>query len=441
MANIVLIGGQWGDEGKGKVVDLLTPRFDVVARYSGGPNAGHTVRRGDRKYALRHIPSGILREGVSCVIGNGVVIDPRSLREEIEALSRSGVEVKGRLWISHRAHLILPPYIEWETRREESAGVGPRIGTTRRGVGPAYAGKIARTGVRVVDLYDPDMLPAKLAAATALFAAAGNGALPSLGGPGQPPDAASLVEAFLDHAGALKPYICDTQRLMDEKIRAGARVLFEGAQGTMLDVDHGTYPYVTSSNSSAGGACTGLGVAPTAIDGVLGIFKAYTTRVGEGPFPSEETGEVGAAIRERGHEYGTVTGRPRRCGWFDAVAARHAVHVNGMDSAALTLLDVLDAFDTIRICTAYRHKEDRIREFPAEPWVLAACEPEYETVRGWNRDTTSCRSFQDLPQEALDYIHRIEDLIEVDIDLVSVAPVPEGSVLRDVSKLSAWLES
>jgi len=248
------------------------------------------------------------------------------------------------------------------------------------------------------------------------------------------------VEAFLEHARSLKPYVCDTQRLMDEKMRAGARVLFEGAQGTMLDVDHGTYPYVTSSNSSAGGACTGLGVAPTAIDGVLGIFKAYTTRVGEGPFPTEETGETGSMLRERGHEYGTVTGRPRRCGWFDAVAARQAVHVNGMDSAALTLLDVLDAFDNLRICTAYRHKGERIRDFPAEPWVLAACEPEYETVAGWKRDTTGCRSFEDLPLAALDYIRRIEDLIKTNIDLVSMAPGPEGSVLRGVSKLSAWLD-
>jgi adenylosuccinate synthase len=440
MANIILIGGQWGDEGKGKVVDLLTPRFDVVARYSGGPNAGHTVRRGDRKYALRHIPSGILRENVSCVIGNGVVIDPRALRDEIEALGRSDVSVDGRLWISHRAHVILPPYIEWETRREESEK-GQRIGTTRRGVGPAYAGKITRTGVRVVDLYDPVSLPERLTAAAALFAQGSNGAPPALGAGGDAPSGGeSMLEALLEHAAALKPFVCDTQRLMDETIRQGKRILFEGAQGTMLDVDHGTYPFVTSSNSSAGGACTGLGVAPTAIDGVLGIFKAYTTRVGEGPFPTEDRGEQGALLRERGHEYGTVTGRPRRCGWFDAVAARHAARVNGLDCAALTLLDVLDAFDDLKICTAYRHKGDRLRDFPAEPWILSACEPEYESVRGWKRDTSGCRAFGDLPAAALDYIRKIEDLLEVDVDLLSVAPGPEGSILRDVSKLSAWLE-
>jgi adenylosuccinate synthase len=438
MANIILIGGQWGDEGKGKVVDLITPHFDVVARYSGGPNAGHTVRRGEQKYALRHIPSGILRPGVTCVIGNGVVIDPRSLRDEIEALDRLSVPVAGRLWISHRAHVILPPYIEWETRREEAA-TGTRIGTTRRGVGPAYAGKIARTGVRVVDLGDAGSLPAKVAAAVALFGGGVNGhALGDSPAPaGEPLDA--LVKGCLDHAAALRPFVCDTQKLMDEKIRAGARVLFEGAQGTMLDIDHGTYPYVTSSNASAGGACTGLGVPPTAIDGVLGIFKAYTTRVGEGPFPTEDSGEAGALIRERGHEYGTVTGRPRRCGWFDAVAARHAVRVNGMDCAALTLVDVLDAFDELRICTAYRHGDERLTDFPAEPWVLAACRPEYITVPGWRSDTTGCRSFNDLPPAALDYIRRIEDLLECDIDLVSVAPGPEGSVRREVSKLSAWL--
>jgi adenylosuccinate synthase len=443
MANIILIGGQWGDEGKGKVVDLLTPHFDVVARYSGGPNAGHTVRRGEQKYALRHIPSGILRPDVTCVIGNGVVIDPRSLREEIDALGRSGVGMEGRLKISHRAHVILPPYIEWETRREESAATGPRIGTTRRGVGPAYVGKLARTGVRVVDLDDAAALPAKLAAATALFSAGHDGGPGPLGAGG--PLAGEALDALLraceEHRAALRPYVCDTQKLMVDRIRAGDSVLFEGAQGTMLDIDHGTYPYVTSSNPSAGGACTGLGVPPTAIDGVLGIFKAYTSRVGEGPFPTEEMGEAGALIRERGHEYGTVTGRPRRCGWFDAVAARHAVRVNGMDCAALTLLDVLDAFDELKICTAYRYKGERLTELPAESAVLAACEPEYVSLPGWHRDTTGCRALGDLPEAATGYVHRIEELIECDIDLISVAPGPEGSIQREVSKLSAWLSA
>jgi len=369
------------------------------------------------------------------------VIDPRSLREEIDALGRSGVGIEGRLKISHRAHVILPPYIEWETRREESSAVGPRIGTTRRGVGPAYVGKLARTGVRVVDLEDTAALPAKLAAATALFSVGNNGAPAGLGA-GEPLSGEALdalLRACEEHRTSLRPFVCDTQKLMNDRIRAGDAVLFEGAQGTMLDVDHGTYPYVTSSNSSAGGACTGLGVSPTAIDGVLGIFKAYTTRVGEGPFPTEETGDAGALIRERGHEYGTVTGRPRRCGWFDAVAARHAVRVNGMDCAALTLLDVLDAFNELRICTAYRHKGKLLTDFPAESAVLGECVPEYVTLPGWHRDTTSCRALADLPPAAAEYIHRIEELIECDIDLVSVAPGPEGSIQREVSKLSAWL--
>jgi len=427
MANIVLIGGQWGDEGKGKVVDLLTPHFDIVARYSGGPNAGHTVRRGETKYALRHIPSGILAPHVTCVIGNGVVIDPASLLEEIAKLRESGVSADGRLFISNRAHVILPGYVDWEKRREDGE-TDRKIGTTRRGVGPAYTAKIARSGLRIADLFDRSALPAKLAAAMAFF--------------GEPADAAPADETVAlcaRHAEALAPYVVDTGRMIDEKIKAGSRVLFEGAQGTMLDIDHGTYPFVTSSNSTAGGACTGIGIGPTAIDGVLGIFKAYGTRVGEGPFPTEDTGPMGDLIRERGHEYGTVTGRPRRCGWFDAVAARYAVRVSGMDSAALTLLDVLDALDEIRVCTGYRHKGSLLEEMPADWSILKSCEPEYVTVKGWKQDTTGCRSWDDLPAAAQDYVRTLEDRLETDIDLVSVGPTPECSILRDVSKLSAWL--
>ena len=436
MANIILIGGQWGDEGKGKVVDLLTPRFDIVGRYSGGPNAGHTVRRGEKKYALRHIPSGILTKAVTCIIGNGVVIDPASLLAEIEFLTGCGVATQGRLWISNRAHVILPPYIAWETRREEG-DTGAKIGTTRRGVGPAYTGKIVRTGVRVVDLYHPETLAAKLTAAIGLFDP--DGTLRSSGGETTSGEVSRLLSLCADHAKALKPFVTDTVELLNGKIAEGARVLFEGAQGTMLDIDHGSYPYVTSSNSTAGGACTGLGVSPTAIDGVLGIFKAYSTRVGEGPFPTEDRGDAGELIRKRGQEYGTVTGRPRRCGWFDAVAARYAARINGMDCAALTLLDVLDAFDELNVCTGYRHGNSVLTEFPVEPWILSAATPVYTKVAGWKRDTTGCRDLQDLPQRASDYIKLIEDLTEVDIDLVSVGPTPEGSIVREVSKLSAWL--
>ncbi len=435
MANIVLIGGQWGDEGKGKVVDLLTRHFDVVARYSGGPNAGHTVRRGSARYALKHIPSGILTPGVACVIGNGMVIDPPALLKEIADLAEAGVQVAGRLWISDRAHLILPPYVAWETAREEDAAAA-RIGTTRRGVGPAYAAKTIRTGLRVVDLYDPEELPRRLAEASALYAAPG--AVAAAAAPARAD--ADLLEVCRAHAEALRPYVTDTAALLDERLRAGARVLFEGAQGTMLDLDHGTYPYVTSSSATAGGACTGLGISPTRVDGVLGVFKAYSSRVGEGPFPTEDHHEAGTLLRERGREYGTVTGRPRRTGWFDAVAAAYAARINGMDCAALTLLDVLDVFDEVRICVAYRHRGQPLKGFPSETRVLAGCEPEYKVMKGWRRETTGCRSFDDLPAEALDYARAIEDLIECDVDLVSVAPTPEGSVLREVSKLSAWLE-
>ncbi len=436
MANIVLVGGQWGDEGKGKVVDLLAPRFQVVARFAGGPNAGHTVRRGDAKYALRHIPSGVLSPDVICVIGNGVVIDPASLLEEIRDLTGRGVILRDRFFLSERAHVILPAYLDWEKRREESRDV-VRIGTTRRGVGPAYAGKFTRTGLRVIDLYDRSRLDEALASAMGLFGGGDPAGLADTSRSGGE-EVARAREACLVHADALRPYVTDTAKLIEDRMRAGESILFEGAQGTLLDIDHGTYPFVTSSSATAGGACTGLGVGPTRIDGVIGIFKAYCTRVGEGPFPSEEKGPEGDRLRERGREYGTVTGRPRRCGWFDAVAARYAVRVSGMDSAAITLLDVLDEFDEILVATAYRHGGGVITEFPAETRVLAGCEPEYTRLKGWRKDTTGCRSFDDLPSPATDYIRTIEDLIECDIDLVSVGPGPESSLMREVSKLSAW---
>ncbi len=436
MANIVLVGGQWGDEGKGKVVDLLSGHFDLVARYSGGPNAGHTVRRAGRTFKLSHIPSGILTKQVACVIGNGTVINPATLFEEIKTLADADISVADRLWISGHAHVILQTYIDWEKEREESA-TGRKIGTTLRGVGPAYAAKIARAGLRVIDLYHPETLPKKVAAAVGLFA--GTGALGGeAAGGGEVIE--RTVRGCLEDAGRLKPFVTDTVHLLDQKMKGGARVLFEGAQGAMLDIDHGTYPFVTSSSSAAGGACTGLGVSPTRIDGVLGIFKSYTTRVGEGPFPTEDRGDAGTLIRERGREFGTVTGRPRRCGWFDAVAARYAARLNGMDSAALTLLDVLDAFEEIQYCTGYRHRGAVLNEYPLEPWVLAECEPVYAKIKGWMRDTTSCRTFDNLPEQALAYIKTLEDLIECDIDLVSVAATPEGTIRREVSKLSAWLD-
>jgi len=420
MNSAVIVGLQWGDEGKGKIVDLLTPHFSIVARYSGGPNAGHTVRRGERRFALHHIPSGILTPGVQCVIGNGAVVDPASLLEEIRSLEAEGVPVRGRLFISSRAHVILPIHIQKEKEAEESRGAA-RIGTTLRGVGPAYESKAARTGVRMVDLTNPEALKRALSAA----APAGAGD--------------DLLRRFEEAASALRDLVTDTTRLLSDRMEEGASVLFEGAQGTMLDVDHGTYPYVTSSSAVAGGACSGTGVSPARIDGVLGVFKAYATRVGEGPFVTEDRGEKGDQIRERGNEYGTTTGRPRRCGWFDAVLARYAVRVNGMDSAALTLLDVLDTIEEIPVCTAYKYHGERIRQFPAEPWIIEAAEPEYTVLKGWKSDTTGCRSFDDLPYQAKEYIRAVEDAIECDVDLISVGPEPERSIMRDVSKLSAWL--
>jgi len=420
VANIVVVGGQWGDEGKGKVVDFLTPRFNIVARYSGGPNAGHTVRRGEKKFALHHIPSGILTEGVMCVIGNGTVIDPAALVAEVRALEAEGIAVKGRLLISNRAHVILPAHVRREKELEEARGEG-RIGTTLKGVGPAYESKSARTGVRMVDLLDASAL--KRALATAIPAG----------------EVEANAAALGEFAGVLREFVTDTSRMLADRLEDGVKILFEGAQGSMLDIDHGTYPFVTSSNSIAGGACTGAGVGPTSIDGVLGVFKAYSTRVGGGPFPTEDRGDRGEKLRTRGNEYGTTTGRPRRCGWFDSVQARYSVRINGMDSVAMTLLDVLDGFDEIPVCTAYRYKGEKLRHLPAEPWILEAAEPEYTNLKGWRTDTTGCRSFDDLPHQAQEYIRNIEDAIECDIDMISVGPEPEKSAIREVSKLSAWL--
>ncbi len=421
MANIIIVGGQWGDEGKGKIVDVLAPRFDIVARYGGGPNAGHTVRRGEKKFALHHIPSGILTGKVQALIGNGAVIDPAGLIEEIRGLTAEGVSVEGRLIISGRAHVILPVHLEAERRAEEARGDN-RIGTTLRGVGPAYQSKAERTGVRMVDLLDDEALR------SAVEAAVGHEA------------AAATFESLAASAPALRPYIRETSQWLTGKLESGASVLFEGAQGTLLDLDHGSYPFVTSSSTVAGGACTGTGVGPTWIDGVLGVFKAYGTRVGSGPFPTEESGVRGGHLRERGREYGTTTGRPRRCGWFDAVGARYAVRVNGMDSAAVTLLDVLDSFPEIPVCTGYRLRGEILREIPDSQRALAGIEPVFEVVKGWRTATDGCRSFEELPALARDYVHKLEDAIECDVDMVSVGPEPEQVALRGVSKLSAWLD-
>jgi adenylosuccinate synthase len=434
MPVFIVVGSQWGDEGKGKIVDLLTERVDIVARYGGGPNAGHTICVAERRFALHHIPSGILRENVLCVIGNGVVIDPGSLLKEIQDLKRAGVRVEENLRISDRAHLILPYHRGCDIAREEAARNG-RIGTTRLGVGPAYEGKAGRYGLRVADLSDEATLPDKVRAVASILHRESIVALPEEVNP--PPE--RVVEEYLRHGAALRPFVADTSRLLNERLDQGAVVLCEGAQGTMLDLDHGTYPYVTSSSSTAGGACTGLGISPVRVDGVIGVLKAYSTRVGEGPFPTEQDNAQGRAIRERGREFGSTTGRPRRCGWFDALVARYSVMINRTESLALTLFDVLDDFDAIPICVAYECGGRRIDSLPAHPDVLKTCRPIYETLPGWRRDTSSVKRFEDLPGAAQGYVRRLEEVVGCEIGIISTSPQRDRTILRPESHIARWL--
>src|SRR6476660_418403 len=375
--NIAVLGAQWGDEGKGKIVDLLTPNFSIVARYQGGHNAGHTVYANGRKFVLRLLPSGILHEGIVCVIGNGLVVDPQALFAEIDEIGKAGINIGNRLLISDKAHLILPYHRELDLLSEARRGEN-KIGTTKRGSGPAYEDKIARRGVRVGDLANPS----SLAEAVEHNVAARN---------------RLIAESTMDYRQVLAelgrawtrmaPWVTDVSLFLQRARAAGRAIMFEGAQGTLLDIDHGTYPYVTSSNATIGGVCTGLGVGPRAIDKVLGVAKAYTTRVGEGPLPTELTGELGDRLRESGQEFGAVTGRPRRCGWYDAVAVRYAVRVNGLDALALTKLDVLDGLPELQVCTSYRCRGTTLTEMPGDLAQLSACEPVYETLPGWNAPT------------------------------------------------------
>ena len=423
--NIAVIGAQWGDEGKGKIVDLLTRHVSVVARYQGGHNAGHTVNVGEAQFILHLLPSGILHAGVRCVIGNGVVVDPEALFIEIETLSRQGIEVDDRLLISDKAHVILPYHRELEVLAEARRG-DRKIGTTSRGIGPSYEDKVARRGIRIADLADgADDGP--LAAAIRENVSARNRAV---GG--------TEVDWRAVHAEArsvwerLERWVGDASLFLARAMDEGACVLFEGAQGTMLDIDHGTYPFVTSSNGTVGGICTGLGVGPKAIGGVLGIAKAYTTRVGEGPLPTELHGDAGNQLRESGREYGASTGRPRRCGWYDAVVVRYAVRVNGLDAIAVTKLDVLDTLDEIPLCTGYRYRGEVLTEFPSTGAVLAACEPVYETLPGWSSPTAGVRHYEDLPPEAQSYLERIEAVTGVPIAIVSTgADRAETIVVRE----------
>ena len=419
--NLAVLGAQWGDEGKGKIVDLLTPRFDIVARYQGGHNAGHTVYVNGAKFVLRLIPSGILHGGVVCVIGNGVVVDPQALFAEVDELARNGIHVDGRLFVSDKAHLILPYHRDLDLLSEARRGER-KIGTTSRGIGPAYEDKIARRGVRVGDLADPVGLEQNIRDNVV----ARNRLVHD-----STMEWETVLAQVLEVGTRLTPMVRDVSLMLAEAMAAGQSIMFEGAQGTLLDIDHGTYPYVTSSNASIGGVCTGLGVGPRAIGGVMGVVKAYTTRVGEGPLPTELHDEMGTRLRDSGNEYGAVTGRPRRCGWYDAVAVRYGARVNGLDALALTKLDVLDGLDEIKVCTAYRCGDRTLTEFPSDMLQLAACVPVYETLPGWSEPTKGVRRFDDLPENAKRYIARLEQISGVPAALVSTGSERHDTILRD----------
>jgi adenylosuccinate synthase len=421
--NLCVLGAQWGDEGKGKIVDLLTPRFSVVARYQGGHNAGHTVYVSGKKFVLHLIPSGILRPGITCIIGNGVVVDPHALFAELDELAGMGIDVAGRLLVSDKAHVILPYHRELDLLAEARRGE-QKIGTTSRGIGPAYEDKIARRGIRIGDLADeaPD---GALAAAVRENVGARNRLVGNTEMKWQ-----DVLADLRRHWVRLRPFVADTSLHLHKVLVAGKRVMFEGAQGTLLDIDHGTYPYVTSSNSTAGGAATGLGVGPGAIGAVLGVAKAYTTRVGGGPLPTELFGEMGERLRETGQEYGASTGRPRRCGWYDAVAVRYAARVNGLHALAITKLDVLDGLDTVQICTGYRCGSETLSEMPSDVAQLAACEPVYETIKGWTEPTLGITEYDRLPEGARKYIARLEETSGVPAVIISTGSDRDHTIIR-----------
>ncbi|OGD15244.1 MAG: adenylosuccinate synthase [Candidatus Aminicenantes bacterium RBG_16_63_14] len=433
MANLLVLGTQWGDEGKGKIVDLLSPAFDVVARYQGGHNAGHTVCVRGKKIVLHLIPSGILHPGTLCVIGNGLVISPSAFFKETGDLEAQGIGVgPSRVAVSRGAHLIMPWHPLVERVSEERRGA-KKIGTTCRGIGPAYEDKAARLGVRAGDLADLRVLREKIAENVAakdpIFRAFG---LPPL-------DAESICREYAGWAEKLGPYLRDVSELLHERMKRGESVLFEGAQGALLDVDHGTYPYVTSSSATAGGAATGLGVGPKTIHGVLGITKAYTTRVGSGPFPTELRDELGRTIAARGDEFGATTGRPRRCGWFDAVAVRYSCRINGVDRIALTKPDVLAGLGHIPVCTGYSYKGEILKSFPTEPWVLDEVVPEYRSLPGWPDSLHGAADFESLPRTFVDYIRVLEDLVETRVAVVSTG-VERGETVLIEPELRGFVD-
>ena len=428
--NIAVLGAQWGDEGKGKIVDMLTPHFSTVARYQGGHNAGHTVYVEGKKFVLHLIPSGILHPGVTCIIGNGVVIDPQALFKEVDELGRMGIDVDGRLLVSEKAHLILPYHRELDVLSEARRGER-KIGTTSRGIGPAYEDKIGRRGIRVADLLgDREALATEVRENVS----ARNRIIKETTLDWKP-----VYDQLLAYGERMRPWVADVSLYLAQQVAAGKRVMFEGAQATLLDIDHGTYPFVTSSNASVGGVCTGLGVPPRAIHGVLGVAKAYTTRVGEGPLPTELTGELADRLRESGQEYGASTGRPRRCGWYDAVVVRYSARINGLDALALTKLDVLDGLPEVKICVGYKMGSTLISEFPADLRLLTAAEPQYETLPGWTKATKGATDFAALPPEAQRYIRRLEEVSGVGCAIVSTGSDRSETIVRKDGAVAKWL--
>jgi adenylosuccinate synthase len=432
---IVIIGAQWGDEGKGKVVDLLADRFDVVARYQGGHNAGHSVYVGEKAFVLRLLPSGIIHPDKICVLGNGMVIDPKAFFEEIDQIKEQGIEITPkRLKVSSRAHLIMPYHRALDHTSEERLG-NEKIGTTLRGIGPAYEDKAGRRGIRVADALSPETLRMRiernLEEANRIIVLYGQ----------QPLRADSIYEEIAPLVDRLRPFVCETSHVLAEARKQNQKILLEGAQATLLDVDHGTYPYVTSSNPTAGGASVGAGIPPHHISGVLGIVRTYATRVGEGPFPTEMLDaeeDMANLIRQRGNEYGSVTRRPRRCGWFDAVATRYAAELNGFDSIALTKLDVLDALDEIKVCVGYEIDGRRTNTFPAVSHDLRLIWPVYETLAGWRTETLGITEFGELPQKAQDYVRFLSDQVGVEIGLISTGPERDQTIIMKESIMERW---
>lgn len=424
MPAIAIVGTQWGDEGKGKLVDLLAEDAQLIVRYQGGNNAGHTVVRRGQKFVFHLIPSGILHPDTLCVLGNGVVIDPEALIEEMRVLTERGVDMSN-LRISERAHLIMPYHRLLDKLQEQAKG-RRKIGTTGRGVGPVYVDKVGRCGIRMTDLLEPDsfeeLLERNLAEKNLLFERIYQA---------KKCDKDEILRDYLTYGQELKDYIVDVSAIINRTHREGANILFEGAQGTLLDLDEGTYPYVTSSHTIAGGASIGTGLGPTKIDEVVGVAKAYTTRVGEGPFPAELPGPIGDLIREKGQEYGATTGRPRRCGWFDAVVVRHAVRVNGLANLAITKLDVLGGLEKVKICTGYRYKSDLVKDFPASSRVIQECQPVYEELPGWKEDISRVRAFDELPEKTRRYLARIQELIGLKISIISVGSEPEQTIILE----------